>query len=76
MDEIKNLNKEHCEVMASNLIEEKEKNQIISDFLTLKLNFEENYSNVSSSAILNFPSAFTLCRPPLAKWNCSPAWMV
>lgn len=25
MDEIKNLNKEHCEVMASNLIEEKEK---------------------------------------------------
>ena len=25
MDEIKDLNKEHCEVMASNLIEEKEK---------------------------------------------------
>lgn len=34
MDEIKDLNKEHCEVMASNLIEEKEKslNEMMKKF--------------------------------------------
>ena len=32
-----------------------------------------NYSKVSSSAILNCFTAFTACRPPLAKWKFSPA---
>ena len=33
------------------------------------------YSSVKSSAILNFPSAFTECLPPFANLKHSPAWI-
>ena len=35
--------------------------------------FYTDQARVSSRAILNFPVAFTACRPPLAKWKFSPA---